>query len=143
MTLFVFKNYPLTSIEKEAAESRTSKSKKESKPLLPPPAMAILNQYQAVLSMALNGVMKSATFQILTKLAVSIYIVNYFYIRYDFFSSRILIPLAPNTVFVFVKRFLYTMGCTIAASYVFHLLFVAPFDNFRRSLQLNIDSKQH
>lgn len=65
----------------------------------------------------------------LTRVVFAIYLVNYFVIRTHFFTSRILLP---RTVFEMVAQISHVRAYTIIVAFVFHLLFIMPFENIRK-----------
>lgn len=103
------------------------------------PTVKLVNLYTKVLQDIMNAVGGSFTFQTLAKLSFAIYVVNYFYIRYDFFSSRVHLPLSPSLMYNFAKRFTYTISISVFLSYFFHILFVAPFEALRRSYKIKTE----
>ena len=76
----------------------------------------------------------------LSKLAVAFYLTNYFFIRFDFFTSRFLFT---HQWYFMIQRNAYGMVYMIATAGVFHLLFVAPIDAIRRELYARIEQKSN
>lgn len=74
----------------------------------------------------------SALMQAIIRLSFSLYVVNYTFIRFDFFSSRVHNEFVPNAVHLLSKRLIYTFAITILAAYVFHIVIFAPFDALRK-----------
>ena len=71
-------------------------------------------------------------------LSLSMYIINYYIIRLDFFTSRLMYSV---TIYTLSKRILYSVVVSFMAAYVFHVLIVAPFDKLRRSFKSKTNSK--
>lgn len=64
------------------------------------------------------------------KLAFSAYMINCYFVRFDFFTSRLLYVVDFYNV---MKRAIYTIVYSFAMAVGFHLYFVAPFESLRRS----------
>ncbi|KAI1291932.1 hypothetical protein HDE_07518 [Halotydeus destructor] len=78
-------------------------------------------------------------FKVATRLAFSVYMSNYLFIRTDFFTSRVPYPnLWPN----FIKRTVTALTILAAHSTCFYLVFVAPFEHIRRTLLAPKGSKE-
>lgn len=93
--------------------------------------------------------------KMLIKLSLAMYVINYYIIRLDFFTSRVmyaitlhnvvscsalLIAIRPiqtihNAILVQCKRIMYVVGLSLIGAYFFHVTFIAPFDKLRKSLQ--------
>ncbi|KAI1299365.1 hypothetical protein HDE_03778 [Halotydeus destructor] len=65
----------------------------------------------------------------LCKLTFSLYLMNYYCIRYDFLTSRI--PFQAGVYHV-QKRFIFSLVLTFLVATLFHLIVIAPFDNLRK-----------
>lgn len=65
------------------------------------------------------------------RLSYSLYLVNYVVVKTEFFTSRTVFSMSWYNI---IGRTFATLNLMIFSSVVFHLLFVAPFDNLRRSL---------
>ncbi|KAI1303636.1 hypothetical protein HDE_02093 [Halotydeus destructor] len=63
------------------------------------------------------------------RLSGSLYLINYWYIRWDFFSHR---NLFETTNISFLNRFIYTVPIAMAVTFVFHCIFIAPIENVMR-----------
>lgn len=88
----------------------------------------------------------------LAKLSFSIYLFNYWFIRYDFFTTRLLYVLdfynivsgvlsrliANRSLPPQVKRMIYTVVYTFFIALSFHLWFVGPFDSMRKNLDISV-----
>lgn len=93
--------------------------------------MPIISQQ---LTMAVIEVLdESSILKIISNCSYSLYIVNYAFIRHDFFTSRVHMDLAPYTLYSILRRFTYTMLIVFGLAYAFHVIFVIPFDRIRRS----------
>ena len=68
--------------------------------------------------------------QAICRLSYSLYLVNYFVVKTEFFTSRTVFPMSWYNIITRIVGSLYSM---MNASLIFHLIFVAPFDNLRRS----------
>jgi len=84
---------------------------------------------------------QSTVMQLLIKLSFALYVSNYAYIRYDYFTSRIVTGFFPQTLYLLLKRLFYTLSFVSFFAFFFHILFVAPFDNLRRSLDIRVIRK--
>lgn len=82
--------------------------------------------------------------RLVISLSYAVYVSNYSYIRFDFFTSRIGMSLPTNTLYSMLNRYIYTIWFTVSLGLVFQLVFVAPFDCLRRRLDLRpgIDVKK-
>lgn len=69
----------------------------------------------------------TSIFHGLSRLSFSMHMINYFYIKYDFMTSRVLIDIAP---YDFFKRLFYSIVYIVLLALVFHLFFVAPVNSF-------------
>lgn len=69
--------------------------------------------------------------QPLSKLSVAFYLTNYFYIRYDFFTSR---TLFTHGFYYMFKRMASGFTGMIIVAFFFQIFFVSPTDAFRRTL---------
>ncbi|KAI1297656.1 hypothetical protein HDE_04543 [Halotydeus destructor] len=70
----------------------------------------------------------------LTRLQYSIYLSNYWYVRWDWFSSRYLFETRANAFF---RRFAYSMPYAVGTAFIFHIIFLAPLDNMRKNYFAN------
>ncbi|KAI1293527.1 Nose resistant to fluoxetine protein 6 [Halotydeus destructor] len=71
--------------------------------------------------------------KVFAKLSYSMYLVNHFYMRFDFFTTRILYVIDfYNTI----KRSIYGLVYVLMLSVSFHLFFVSPFENVRKALDI-------
>ena len=78
-------------------------------------------------------------FKAVTRLSGSLYLINYWYIRWDFFSNR---SLLDTSLMTFLKRFAYIVPFSLIVAYVFHIVFIVPLDKWRcRLLGKNMRSK--
>lgn len=68
-------------------------------------------------------------------LSFAVYMSNYSYIRYDFFTTRVGVPLSRNTAYAIFNRIFYTMTFVNVFAFFFQIIFVAPFDSFRRRIR--------
>jgi hypothetical protein len=70
-------------------------------------------------------------FLMLSRLSTSLYLVNYWYIRYDFFTAR-----APfeTSVMSFFKRFGYSVCFSEILAFFFYTILLAPMDAYRKVL---------
>lgn len=68
-------------------------------------------------------------FMAITRLSTSLYLVNYWFIRYDFFSAY-----APfeTTIISFFKRFGYSVVFSEILAYLFYVILLTPLDLYRR-----------
>lgn len=64
-----------------------------------------------------------------SRLSTSLYLVNYWFIRYDFFTAYA--PFETSTI-SFFKRFGYSVCFSEMLAYAFHVIFLAPVDLYRR-----------
>lgn len=64
------------------------------------------------------------------RLSFSLYMINYWIIRYHFFTSRVLFTV---TFYDFIFRAVALLFLSMLAAVPFHLLFVAPYDQLRRA----------
>ena len=64
------------------------------------------------------------------RLSYALYLINYFVVKTEFFTSRTVFTMSW---YVQVNRVLFSGNVMMIASLIFHLVFVAPFDNLRRS----------
>lgn len=71
----------------------------------------------------------------LTRLSFSIYLANYYFIRSDFFTSRVVFT---NDWYSLTKRIITYFICITLASLLFHVSFVMPFDSLRKMLNVKI-----
>jgi len=71
----------------------------------------------------------------MVKLSFAGFIISYFFIRYDFFTSRLLFAFDFYNI---VKRMIYTVVYSFLLSTSFHLFFLAPFDAVRKSMELKV-----
>lgn len=85
---------------------------------------------------------KSTAVQFVIRVSFALYICNYAYIRYDYFTARVITDFVPIPVHALTKRLVYTLTFVTVLSYLFHIFFVAPFDNLRRSLNIRVIEKQ-
>ena len=69
-------------------------------------------------------------FQAFFRLSYSMYLVNYFVVKTEYFTSR---TVFPTSVYSMVTRATASTISMMIASVFFHLIFVSPFDNLRRS----------
>ena len=83
----------------------------------------------------------SLVMRVIIRLSFAMYICNYAFIRYDYFTSRLHVDIVPLTFNSLMKRLIFTFTIVLFQSYFFHILFVAPFDNLRRCLQIRIVKK--
>ena len=67
----------------------------------------------------------------LSNISVAFYLTNYFFIRFDFFTSRVLIT---YSWYHLLKRTAYAMVLMTFIAFIFHLYFVAPIDTLIRHL---------
>ena len=65
----------------------------------------------------------------MTRMVFAIYLVNYFVIRTHFFTSRTLLR---RTIFEIAKQCMHSHVHTLIVAFVFHLMFVMPFENIRK-----------
>lgn len=66
------------------------------------------------------------------RLSFSVYVINYTFIRWDFFTSRVHNEVVPAPFHLLTKRLWYTYILTFVAAYAFHVVIFAPLDNLRR-----------
>lgn len=85
-----------------------------------------------------DEVATSQVMRVIIRLSFAMYICNYAFIRYDYFVNRLHVDIVPNTLHSLMKRLLFTFTIVLFQSYLFHVLFVAPFDNLRRSLNIRV-----
>lgn len=95
--------------------------------------MARLNRW---MFLAVDYINSAPISRLAISLSYAVYVCNYSYIRYDFFTSRMGMPLAINTLYSMLNRYIYTLWFSLTLAYFFQLLFVAPFDSLRRRLNL-------
>lgn len=88
----------------------------------------------SLMKTAIGNFFASAPARALTRLSFAIYIANYFFIRTDFFTAR---HAFPSDWFSISKRQAASMVFVVMTSFLFHMTFVAPFDNLRRLLKIN------
>ena len=121
--------------EDEPERKRQQQEKIPYKPIAS--AASILSKFNRTISAVAEAIPSSSLMQALLRLSVSLYLVNYTFIRFDYFSSRVYNELVPNTIHVLSKRLIYTFTLTIAASYAFHIVIFAPFDSLRRHFSVS------
>ena len=80
----------------------------------------------------------SVIMRLVINLSLSMYIINYYVIRLDFFTSRLMYSV---TIYTMSQRILYSVILSFMAAYVFHVLIVAPYDKLRRSFRSKIKTK--
>lgn len=76
----------------------------------------------------------------MSNISVAFYLINYFFIRLDFFTSRVLFTYSWYWLF---KRTTYAMILMTIYAFFFHLYFVAPFDTLMRYLIKSKRSKDN
>lgn len=81
---------------------------------------------------ALDYLYSAPLFRLIINLSYAVYVSNYFYVRFDFFTSRLGMGLATNTLYSIGNRVIYSMWFIILIALLFQLFFVAPFDAIRR-----------
>lgn len=84
----------------------------------------------------------SSLMQAIIRLSFSLYVVNYAFIRFDFFSSRVHNEFVPNAIHLLSKRLIYTYAITILVAYAFHIVIFAPFDALRRQFSISAVKKR-
>ena len=80
-----------------------------------------------------NGEKKKQSYSIIQgicRLSYSLYLINYFVVKSEFFTTRNVLSL---TWYSILSRLLSSFIIMILAAVIFHLLFVAPFDNLRKT----------
>lgn len=70
-------------------------------------------------------------FLVVSRLSTSLYLVNYWYIRYDFFTARV--PY-ETSVMSFFKRFGYSVCFSEILAFLFYNILLAPMDAYRKML---------
>ena len=73
---------------------------------------------------------KYSAIQGICRLSFSLYLINYFVVKTEFFTSRTVFPMSWYKI---NTRIVGSLNSMMVASLIFHLIFVAPFDNLRRS----------
>lgn len=69
--------------------------------------------------------------RLLSKLAFSMHMVNYVYIKYDFANSRSLFYVYPLES---LERIFYSITCIVILALPFHIFMIAPFASLRQQL---------
>lgn len=104
--------------------------------------MKLLEDVIDTLRLMSDEAAKSQVMRVIIRLSFAMYVCNYSFIRYDYFVTRLHVDIVPNTFYSLTKRLLFTFFIVCFLSYFFHNLFVAPFDNLRRSLNIRIVKKK-
>ena len=106
-------------------------------------AMSLTNDIQGVGVNFFEELGRSQVMSIIIRLTFAMYICNYAFIRFDYFSSRLHIDMVPLNFYSLSKRLIFTLSIVCFLSFFFHVLFVAPFDNLRRSLNIRTVRKEN
>ena len=96
--------------------------------------MSIDSNWTWVSNVSSDGEKKKQNYSIIQgicRLSYSLYLTNYFVVKSEFFTSRQVLPLTWYSVII---RILASFNIMLLAAFIFHLLFVTPFDNLRRTL---------
>ena len=131
-SLFLFTNINRYSSRREGQPLETAKAMHPLIKLL----MQLMLHLNRWIFGALDYLYSAPLFRLIINLSYAVYISNYAYIRYDFFTSRVGMSLATNSISSILNRYIYTLWFTLILALAFQLLFVAPFDAMRRRLKL-------
>ena len=139
--VFYFSLFLFTNVNRYAAksvETQELKSPKDMHPIMKL-LMELMVQSNRWIFGALDYLYTAPLFRLVINLAYAVYISNYAYIRYDFFTSRTGMSLSTNMSYSIMTRIVYTLWFVLSFSLLFQLFFVSPFDNVRRRFKNKSD----
>ena len=95
-------------------------------------AVVIMRRINATLIAVMDEYWNAPLARAFIRLSFSVYVINYTFIRWDFFTSRVHNEVVPAPINLLTKRLWYTYILTFVAAYAFHVVIFAPLDNLRR-----------
>lgn len=144
--VFYFAFFVFDGINRFEAKSRVKKqiSQEESNNATLVLMESVKKWYNRIIFGSVDYVFGAPLMRLLLSLSFAVYMSNYSYIRYDFFTTRVGVPLSRNTAYALINRILYTMTFVNIFAFFFHIIFVAPFDSFRRRIRSRgkVDNKE-
>jgi len=111
----------------KSEESQETLDEQQEKPETSDASILSAERIQAVISKDRVISFKKA----FAKLSLSMFLVSMFYIRFDYFTSRLLYSVSAYDA---TKRLIYTLFCLLYISAHFHVVFVAPFSSLRKTI---------
>lgn len=134
--IFFFFLLLLTAIQKskDKKEKEEEKLEKKKNGLTKPIVYALNLVADLNKRMIASGsqIYKSTLITAMLRLSFALYVVNYTFIRYDFFSSRVHNEFVPNAIHLLAKRLSYTFTLSIVVAYIFQMFIFGPFDSLRK-----------